>query len=107
MDVRQFYKKVREVQSGIGEPFVYVTSLETSDGGRPGLVVEVSRELAARLLVESRVTRSSQAEVDVYRRTQQSARKAAERAELAKTIQVAVIREPDRAPQDRKPADES
>jgi hypothetical protein len=105
MDVRQFYKKIREVQGGIEEAFVFVTSLETSDGGRPGLVSEVSRELAARLLVESRVTRSLQAEIDAYRRTQQDARKAAERAELAKTIQVALIREPDRSPHDNKPGD--
>ena len=105
MDVRQFYKKVREVQSGIGEPFVYVTSLETSDGGRAGSVSEVSRELAARLLVEGKAARSSQAEIEVYRRTQQDARKAAERAELAKTIQVAVIREPDRAPHDKRPGE--
>jgi hypothetical protein len=105
MDVRQFYKKVREVQGGIEEPFIFVTSLETPDGGRAGSVAEVSRDLAARLIVEGKAARSLQTEIDIHRRTQQEVRKASERAELAKTIQVAVIREPDKVPHDKKPAD--
>jgi len=102
MDIRQYYKKIREIEAGIDEPFVFVTSLETPDGGRAGFVSEVSRELAARLVVEGRAVRATAKEIEAYLKKQQEVRRATERAELSKTIQVALIRDADQGPHDRK-----
>jgi hypothetical protein len=95
MDVRQYYRKVREIESGIAEPYVLVTSLETSDGGKPGIVSEVSREQAAKLMVEGRVTLSSKAEGKIYIDKQIADKKAFEKAELARRLQVTIVSAPE------------
>lgn len=95
MDVRQYYRKLREIESGIAEPFVLVTSLETSDGGKPGIVCEVSREQAAKLMVEGRVTLSTQTEEQAFVAKQVADKKAFETAELARRLQVTIVSAPE------------
>lgn len=36
MDVRQYYRKIREVEADLRETYPLVISLETSDGGKAG-----------------------------------------------------------------------
>lgn len=105
MDVRQYYKKIREVKAEIEDSFVFVTSLETSDGGRAGVVSEVTRDLAARLIVEGCAARSTAKEIEAFKKKQQEVRKAAERSEFSKSIHLAVIREPDQTAPDAKSGD--
>jgi hypothetical protein len=95
MDVRQYYRKLREIESGIAEPYVLVTSLETSDGGRPGIVSEVSREHAAKLIVEGRVTVSTDAERKTHVAKQVADKKAFEKAEMARRLQVTIVSAPE------------
>jgi hypothetical protein len=99
MDVKQYYRKLREIESGITEPFVLVTSLETSDGGKPGIVSEVSREQAAKLLVEGRVTLSTAAEEKAFLAKRAAEKKAFEKSELARRLQVTIVS----APEDKEP----
>jgi hypothetical protein len=99
MDVRQFYRKLREVESGITEPYVLVTSLETSDGGKAGIVCEVSREQAARLIVEGRVTLSTEAEQKAFFARCAAEKKAFEKADIARRLQVTIVS----APEDKEP----
>jgi hypothetical protein len=54
MDLRQFYRKIRGVEASIPEPYPLVTSLGTADGGKEGLVAEVPRFNAARMIVEGK-----------------------------------------------------
>jgi hypothetical protein len=62
MDLRQFYKKIRDVEATILEPFPFVASLETPDGGKPGVITEAPRYQAARMIVEGSVRRASEEE---------------------------------------------
>ncbi len=103
MDLRQFYKKMREVESSIPQPYVMVTSVETSDGGRPGIVSEVAREVAAMLIVSGKAVQSNEGEVESYRVSQDEARQALEKAEMAKRLQVAIISDPEGKLTGRKP----
>ncbi|MGH9654072.1 MAG: hypothetical protein ACRD6B_11495 [Bryobacteraceae bacterium] len=66
-------------------------SLETPDGGKPGVVSEVARPLAAKLLVEGRSALASEEQKEAYRRQQVAGLKAAEQAKLARTLQVAIL----------------
>lgn len=91
MDVRQYYRKLRDIESGIADDFVLVTSLETSDGGKAGIVSEVSREQAAKLIVEGRVTLSESKEQKAYLDKQIADRKAFEKAEMARRLQVTIV----------------
>ena len=95
MDVKQYYRKINEVQAGLKDKYPMIISLETPDGGKAGVVSEVSRSLAAKLIVEGRGVLASQAEVEKYQNEQIAARRIAEKAELAKRLQVAIIADPD------------
>jgi hypothetical protein len=104
MDLRQFYKKMREVESSLQQPYVMVTSVETSEGGKPGVVSEVTREVAAMLIVSGRAVVANEGEIESYRASQVEARQALETAELAKRLQVAIITDPEGKLAGRKPA---
>jgi hypothetical protein len=54
MELREYYKKVREVEAQIAEPFVTVVSRKTRDGGRAGRRVQVARDVAAKLIVDGK-----------------------------------------------------
>ncbi|HLI29963.1 MAG TPA: hypothetical protein VKV79_02540 [Terriglobia bacterium] len=93
MDVKQYYRKVREIESAIPDEFPLVVSLETADGGRAGVVSEVSRLGAAKMIVEGRAALAGEEDKAAYREGQIVVRKAAEKAELAKRLQVAIVTE--------------
>jgi hypothetical protein len=93
MDVRQYYRKVREVEASLADKFPLIVSLETADGGKPGMLSEVPRAVAAKLLVEGRALPASEEEKELYRQQQIAERKAAEQAQVARTVQVAILSE--------------
>lgn len=86
---------MREIESTIAEPFVLITSLETPDGGKAGMVTEVSRFTAAKMIIEGRAVLANDSQKEVYAAQQESARKAAAKADLAKRVQVAILADSD------------
>jgi|SRR5271154_1644619 len=104
MDLRQFYKKMREVEATLPHPYVMVTSVETSDGGRPGIVSEVAREVAAMLIVSGKAIQANDSEIESYRVSQDETRATLEKAEMAKRLQVAIISDPERPVSTRRPS---
>jgi len=60
MDLRAYYQTIRKIEAEIREDSVVVVSLETPDGGRAGVLTEVPRSAAARLIVEQRVELASE-----------------------------------------------
>lgn len=54
MDLRVYYRKIREVESTLTEPYVVVVSLATQDGGKPNVLTEASRLVAAKQIAEGR-----------------------------------------------------
>ena len=97
MDLKQYFRKMREIESTIPEPFVLVVSLETPDGGKPGTVTEVSRLSAAKMIIEGRAVLANESEKQAYFAQQEAAKKAAEKYELSKRLQVAIVTEADLA----------
>lgn len=104
MDLRQFYRKIREVKATIADDFVFVASVETADGGRDGVVNEVTREAAARLLVEGKAVLASPEQVGTFRASIAESQRRLERAEIAKRIQVAIVSDPEDRAQTRRPS---
>lgn len=94
MDLRQYFRKMREVEATLSDPYLIVSSLETADGGKSGTISEVPRAVAAQLIVEGRAVLASEAEKEQFRQEQEQAKVIAERAEAAKRLQVAFITEP-------------
>lgn len=95
MDLKQYFRKMREIESTISEPYPLVISLETPDGGKAGMTTEVSRLNAARMIIEGRAVLANEGEKQAYREQQAAARAAAEKAELAKRVQVAILTDSD------------
>ncbi len=95
MDLRMFYQKLRKIEQEITDPHVVVVSHETSDGGRAGQKSEVSRSIAARLIVEGRARLATAEEVAEYRSAIDQARQEAEQRATAQRIQVSVVSEAD------------
>ena len=95
MDVKQYYRKIREIENSITDTYPLVVSLETADGGKAGLVSEVSRSVAAKLITEGRATLAGDKEKVRYAEAHVAAKKAAEKAEMAKRVQVAIIADPE------------
>lgn len=54
MKLKDRFQKIRGTLEGITTPFVIVSSLSTSDGGREGVLSQVSREIAAAMIVDQR-----------------------------------------------------
>jgi hypothetical protein len=81
------------------DEFPLMKSLASPDGGKPGTFSEVSREAAAKMLVEGRAVLATEDEKKAYLEQQAARKKAAERAELARRVQVAIISEPEPEPE--------
>lgn len=90
MDLRIYYQKIHEVEKELPDAVV-VISLETGDGGKAGVFTEVSRRLAAKLVVEGRARVASQEETQKFRDQQVEAKREAEQAAAAGRVQVTVV----------------
>ena len=94
MDLRQYFRKVRETEKGIKDSYALVSSLETAEGGKQGVLTEVSREIAAKLIAEGRAVLATAEQRDKYAKEQAEQLAAHERAELARRLQVTLVGEP-------------
>ena len=94
MDVKQYYRRLREIENAITENYPVVVSLETADGGRAGVLSEVPRGIAAKMILEGRAALPSEVEKKQYIEQQAAAKVSAERNELAKKIQLTLVNDP-------------
>ena len=106
MDVKQYYRKIQEIESSLQDPWPIVVSVETADGGKPGKLTEVSRTIAAKMLVEQRAVLADAEQKRQYFEDLEAAQKAVEKAELAKRLQVAIVSEADLKPSTPKKVSE-
>lgn len=95
MDLRVFYQKLRQIEQEIAEAHVIVISNETSDGGRAGQKAEVSRSVAARLILEGRARLATAEEAAQYRAGVETALREAEQRAMSEKVQVSVITDAD------------
>ena len=93
MDIRMYFEKLREIKGSISEPFVVVCSLATPDGGKAGNLTEVSRNAAAKLLVENRARLANEDEVRAYRERCDRRRAEAEQALAKSKLQFTLLTE--------------
>jgi hypothetical protein len=95
MDLREYYAKIRAAAESITEEFVVVASLPTPDGGRAGVMTEVTRQLAARLIADSKARLANEEEAETYYEAQKEAARKAAEAETEGRVQFAVLSEAD------------
>ena len=95
MDVRVYFDKIRKVQATIEAPYVLVTSLETPDGGVPGTISEVTRNMAARLIVEHRARLANEQEMSDFADMSDQVRRETADQIASSRVQVSLISDAD------------
>jgi hypothetical protein len=73
MDLRNYFQKIKQIEATIAEIFPLIISLETRDGGLAGTPTEVSRALAAKMIVDGLVRLAEPAEKQAYYARQEPA----------------------------------
>ena len=91
MDIRVYYRKIREAEGKMSEDSVVVRSLETADGGRAGVLTEVSRRNAAKLIVEGRAELVNAEDAAKFRQSVRDAKVAADESEAAKRLEFTFV----------------
>ena len=83
MDLRAYYRKVREAEATLtGEHFVMV-SLATSEGGKAGVRTEVPRAIAAKLIAEGAARVATEEEAPEFHEANREAQEQHDQEEAA------------------------
>ncbi len=91
MDLKLYYQKVRDTEAEIAEAFPVVVSKETQDGGKDGRCAEVTRAIAAKMIVEGSARLATTDEAKAYRDTQTEAKRIADQEAEAAKVQFTVV----------------
>ena len=91
MDVKTYYQKIRDTEATIASPYAVVVSRSTDDGGKPGVLVEVPRHLAAKMMVEGSAQLAGADQAAAFRLSQEVALKAAQEAAAAAKFEVSMV----------------
>ena len=95
MDLRNYYRKIREARAGIPEEWPVLVSRATPEGGRAGVLLEASREVAARMMVEGTAQLATPQQATAFREQLHRMQAEEEARRAAARIQVNVITEAD------------
>ncbi|MGA2598956.1 MAG: hypothetical protein ABSH09_18430 [Bryobacteraceae bacterium] len=95
MDLRAFFQKIRTIAATIPGKDTVVASLETTDGGRAGELVEVARDVAAKLIAQGKARLASSDEAAQLKAAAISALKAAADAGERELVQLNVLPQAD------------
>jgi len=91
MDLKTYYQKIRDTEATISAEYVVTISKATDDGGKSGVAVEVTRQLAAKMLVEGSAELATAAQATAFQQQQAAAQKAAQTAASAAKVSVTMV----------------
>lgn len=91
MDLRSYYRKVREAEAGLKGQDIVVVSLATSEGGREGVHTEAPRSVAAKLIAEGRARVATEEEACAFRDRLRAECERHERSEAARRVEVVMV----------------
>ena len=91
MDLKLYYQKIRDKESEITEAFPIVVSNETADGGKLGVLTEVTPAIAAKMVVEGVARLATAKEEMAFRTVQAEAKRVADQAAAAAKVQFTVV----------------
>jgi hypothetical protein len=91
MDLKAYYQKIREIEGKILEEFPVVASQVHPDGRLAGILTEVTRTVAAKLLVEGVARLASLEETKAFRAAVTEAKRIADAAMEAARLRVSIV----------------
>jgi hypothetical protein len=91
MDLKMYYQKMRETERSIADEYPIVISRESADGGKAGALTEVSRALAARLIVDGKAELAGAEKASAFRARQAEEKARAEQLAEAGKLHLTVL----------------
>ncbi len=91
MDLKAYYRRVREIEASLPEGDVLVASLATPDGGKAGVLTELNRFDAAKLMADGRARSATPEEISSYKQEQQKALQTRTEADLRNLVQLRLV----------------
>ena len=91
MDLRQYYKKLHELEANMPEAHVLVVSLDSGDGGNAGVITEVARRNACQLILDGRARRAEPKEDEEFRLDATLKRDEFQRSKTASRMQFQMV----------------
>ena len=91
MDLRSYYRKVREAEATLQGNEAVLVSLATAEGGKEGVRTEAPRAVAARLIAEGRARVATDDEASEFRAGLAAAREKYEQDEAARRVQFVMV----------------
>lgn len=95
MNLRTYYQNVKRIREGLPEPYTFLASLSTPNGGKEGIVTEVETSLAARMIADLTARPATGEEIAAYQADCQTLRAEAKEVELRSRLRVTLVNEPD------------
>jgi hypothetical protein len=95
MDLKKYYRKIREVEAAIEDEFPVVKSLPTEAGGQGGRLTETTKLVAARMVVDGVAEIASPEETAEFRRIAEENRLREEERRRGEQVQFHVLSETD------------
>jgi hypothetical protein len=92
MDLKAYFRKIRDAEKSMKGEYQLVVSLSTPDGGKAGVITEVATAVASQLIVEARARRASDEESKQFLEEQAAKRKAVARAVITTAVQSQLAR---------------
>jgi len=94
MNLRTYYQNVKRIREGLPEPYTFLTSLSTPNGGKEGVVTEVETALAARMIADLTARQATSEEIAGYQAECDILRAEAKEEELRSKLRVTLVNEP-------------
>jgi hypothetical protein len=93
MNIRAYFQKVRDVEASIPGEIVRVVSLAGDDGSINGVITEVTRAAAAKLIVDQKARLATSEEVESLLAVHEEARRRIREEQAAQRVQVTILTE--------------
>jgi hypothetical protein len=91
MDLRLYYKKVREAEAALQGDEIVLVSLATPEGGKEGVMTEAPKSVAAKFIAEGRARVASDEETAEFRGKIAAAFEKHQQEEAARQLQVVMV----------------
>lgn len=91
MNLRTYYQKIREIEQNLVEPFAVVESIETADGGKEGVLTEVPKPLAAKMIADGRARLAPEQAVREFHEKKAEAKRAADQEAITNKMQMMLV----------------
>ncbi len=91
MDLRSYYKRVRDAEASLPGDDVVLVSLATAEGGKDGVRTEAPRGVAAKMIADGRARVATPEEAQAFREGLRAACEKHDRDEAAKRVQFVMV----------------